>query len=225
MTLSTHGEVTRLLGAWQEGEHGAGDLLLPMVYRQLRRLAARFMASERAGHTLEPTALVHEAFLRLAGGSQPAWRDRRHFFAVSARLMRRVLVDHARARGAAKRGGAAVHVSLDGAPAAVGRAAVGAVGDRRAELLADLLALDQALDRLAGIDRRKSRIVELRYFGGLTVDEVAEVLGVSVPTVALESRLARAWLLARCRPDRSGRPDGPGGGPVSDEGPGRGSAA
>ncbi len=227
MTISTRGEVTRLLGAWQEGEEGAGDRLVPMVYRELRRLAARFMASERAGHTLEPTALVHEAFLRLAGGSQPPWRDRRHFFAVSARLMRRVLVDHARARGAAKRGGSAVHVSLDGGRADGGppSARMEAIGDRRAELLADLLALDQSLDRLAEIDPRKSRIVELRYFGGLTVDEVAEVLGVSAPTVALESRMARAWLLARCRPGRPDRPGRPVDGPAPEEEPRGGPAA
>jgi RNA polymerase sigma-70 factor, ECF subfamily len=193
---STRGEVTRLLGAWQEGDRGAGDRLLPMVYRRLRRMAARYMAGERSGHTLEPTALVHEAYLRLAGGSQPAWRDRRHFFAVSARLMRRVLVDHARARGAAKRGGEAVHVPLDSEPAS-----------RRPDLLADLLALDQSLLRLSEIDPRKGRIIELRYFGGLTVDEVAEVLGVSAPTVALESRMARAWLAARNRP-RATAPDG-----------------
>lgn len=227
MTSSTGGEVTRLLGAWQGGEEGAGDRLLPMVYRELRRLAARYMASERTGHTLEPTALVHEAFLRLAGGSQPAWRDRRHFFAVSARLMRRVLVDHARARGAAKRGGAAVHVPLDGGRAAdEPRAApIDLLGDHRAELLADLLALDQSLDRLAEIDPRKSRIVELRYFSGLTVEEVAEVLGLSAPTVSLESRMARAWLLARSRPDRPRRPDGPRGGPAPEEEPRHGSSA
>lgn len=205
----TRGEVTRLLGAWQEGDRGAGDRLLPMVYRRLRRMAARYMAGERSGHTLEPTALVHEAYLRLAGGSQPAWRDRRHFFAVSARLMRRVLVDHARARAAAKRGGDSVHVPLDTEPASP-----------RPDLLADLLALDQSLLRLSEIDPRKGRIIELRYFGGLTVDEVAEVLGVSAPTVALESRMARAWLAARNR-KRPAAPDGAA--PVTP--PPRGSAA
>lgn len=192
--------MTRLLGAWREGDRRAGDRLIPLVYRELRRLAARCMAAERADHTLEPTALVHEAYLRLAGGSRPPpWRDRRHFFAVSSRVMRRVLVDHARARRTAKRGGEAVRVPLADARLPAG-------GDGYRERLADLLALDQALTRLAAIDPRKSRIVELRYFGGLTVEETAEVLSLSAPTVALESRMARAWLLARVREEGPGDP-------------------
>jgi len=185
------GEVTRLLGAWRTGELGAGDRLIPLIYRDLRRLAARCMAGERSDHTLEPTALVHEAYLRLAGTSQPSWRDRRHFFAVASRMMRHILVDHARSRRTGKRGGGAVRVPLASA------AAPASGGDPGQ--LADLLALDEALRSLAGLDPRKARVVELRYFGGLTVDEAAEVLGVSAPTVALDSRMARAWLLARIR--------------------------
>lgn len=185
------GEVTRLLGAWRTGELGAGDRLIPLVYRDLRRLAARCMAGERSDHTLEPTALVHEAYLRLAGASQPSWRDRRHFFAVASRMMRRILVDHARSRQTGKRGGGAVRVPLTNAPVPV------AGGDEGQ--LADLLALDEALRSLASLDTRKARVVELRYFGGLTVEETADVLEVSAPTVALDSRMARAWLFARIR--------------------------
>lgn len=180
-------ELTELLEAWHDGEPGAGDRLLPLVYPDLRHLAARFMARERRDHTLEPTALVHEAYLRLAGGRQPRWRDRLHFFAVASRTMRRVLVDHARARRTAKRGAGALRVPLE--------AAEGAVRDRSD----DLLALDRALDELAALDPRKGRVIELRYFGGLTVEETAAVLGVSAPTVALDGRMARAWLVSRIR--------------------------
>lgn len=185
------GEVTRLLAEWRTGELGAGDRLVPLVYRHLRRLAARCMAGERSDHTLEPTALVHEAYLRLAGTSQPSWRDRRHFFAVASRMMRRILVDHARARQTGKRGGGTVRVPLADTPAPTTD-----VGEGQ---LADLLALDEALRSLARLDGRKARVVELRYFGGLTVEETADVLEVSAPTVALDSRMARAWLLARIR--------------------------
>lgn len=188
---TVHGEVTRLLGAWREGEPEARDRLIPLVYRELRRLAARCMAGERTDHTLEPTALVHEVYLRLTGGGHPHWQDRAHFFAVASRIMRRILVDHARARRTAKRGSGAVRVPLD-AVASLTRPA-------EEERLYDLLALDQALTCLAASDPRKGRIVELRYFGGLTVEETAAVLSVSAPTVALESRLARAWLLAFVR--------------------------
>jgi len=187
------GEVTRLLGAWRTGALDAGDRLIPLVYHELRRLAARCMAGERADHTLEPTALVHEAYLRLAGGEQPRWHDRLHFFAVAARTMRRILVDHARSRCAGKRGGGAVRLPLDEAPDRSPEAGASA--------LTDLLALDEALRALTALDPRKGRVVELRYFGGLTVAETAAVLGVSAPTVALDTRLARAWLLARLGPD------------------------
>ncbi len=187
-------EVTRLLSAWRTGARGAGDRLIPLVYHELRRLAARYMARERSDHTLEPTALVHETYLRLAEGAQPDWRDRLHFFAVASRVMRRILVDHARSRQTAKRGGAVVQIPLEAAGTPPS-----ALAEGREDRLADLLALDEALGALAARDRRKARVVELRYFGGLTVNEVARVLGVSAPTVALDSRMARAWLTARVR--------------------------
>jgi RNA polymerase sigma-70 factor (ECF subfamily) len=180
-------EVTRLLGAWREGEPGAGDRLIPLVYPDLRRLAARCMAGERRDHTLEPTALVHEAYLRLVGDGQPRWRDRLHFFAVASRTMRRVLVDHARARRTAKRGGGAVRIPLDGAQGAVQAPPE------------TLLEVDRALDELAALDPRKARVIELRHFGGLTMEETAAVLGVSAATVALDGRMARAWLVSRVR--------------------------
>lgn len=186
-------EVTGLLGAWRDGEAGAGERLIPLVYPDLRRLAARCMAGERLDHTLEPTALVHEAYLRLAEGAQPPWRDRLHFFAVAACAMRRILVDHARARRTAKRGAGAVRVALD--------VAQGTAAEASQAYPEDLLALDRALDELAEVDARKARVIELRYFGGLTVEEAAAVLGVSAATVALDGRMARAWLVSRVRGD------------------------
>lgn len=200
-------EVTRLLGAWRAGERGAEERLLPLVYDDLRRLAARLMGRERADHTLQPTALVHEAYLRLAEGRQPRWRDRLHFFSVAARTMRRTLVDHARARCAAKRGAGAVRVRLDALRRGHGPVEGPAPAPAAVE---DLLALDQALERLAAADPRKARITELRYFAGLTVDETAELLEVSPSTVAVESRLARAWLVAAVERES---PDGRGGSP------------
>lgn len=175
--------MTRLLAEWQGGDERALGLLVPLVYPELRRLAGRYLRRERPDHTLEATALVHEAYLRLAGTASPAWRDRVHFYAVSARMMRRILVDHARARLAAKRGGGQQRVDLD-APEL-------AALDRSAEVV----ALDDALSALSACDRRKSRVLELRYFGGLSVEETAEALGLSAPTIVLETRLARAWLL------------------------------
>lgn len=181
-------EVTTLLAAWRDGDREALSRLMPLVYGELRRLAARSLEGERQDHTLQPTALVHEAFLRLAGGAVPRWQDRVHFFAVAAQVMRRLLVDHARARRTEKRGGGArplpLEAALDiGSPAA---------GDP--ELL---LALDAALVELAVHDPRKARIVELRFFGGLTIEETAEFLGIATSTVILEARLARAWLFRR----------------------------
>ena len=199
-------EVTRLLGAWRAGEGGAEDRLLPLVYDDLRRLASHLMGRERPDHTLQPTALVHEAYLRLAGGRQPRWRDRLHFFSVAARTMRRTLVDHARARGAAKRGAGAARLSLD-APRA--GCEVEAVGRQASGPVEDLLALDQALERLAAADGRKARILELRYFAGLTVEEAAELLGVSPSTVAVETRLARAWVASAVERGRRGGEDAP----------------
>lgn len=174
--------VTALLRRWQQGDQAATEELLPLVYGELRRIARRHLRGERHGHTLEATALVHEVYLRLSGGDELHWNDRVHFYAVAAQMMRRVLVDHARGRDAAKRGGSVVKVSLDEAR------------DPAVESGADVVALDDALASLEALDPRKSRIVELRFFGGLTLEETAAVLGISVPTVVKETRLARAWL-------------------------------
>lgn len=181
-------EVTLLLAAWREGDREALDRLMPLVYGELRRLAARSLQGERKDHTLQPTALVHEAFLRLAGGAVPRWQDRVHFFAVAAQVMRRLLVDHARARRTDKRGGGVRPLPLTAA------LDVGSPEAGDPELL---LALDEALVELAVHDPRKARIVELRFFGGLTIEETAEVLEVATSTVILEARLARAWLFRR----------------------------
>jgi RNA polymerase sigma factor (TIGR02999 family) len=174
--------VTALLRRWQQGDQAATEELLPLVYGELRRIARRHLRGERHGHTLEATALVHEVYLRLSGGAELHWNDRVHFYAVAAQMMRRVLVDHARGRDAAKRGGSVIKVSLDEAR------------DPAVESGADVVALDDALAGLEALDPRKSRIVELRFFGGLTLEETAAVLGISVPTVVKETRLARAWL-------------------------------
>lgn len=179
-------EITGLLERWSRGDRDALAQLMPMVYAQLHGLASRTMRGERRDHTLQATALVHEAFLRLAGMSPPYWCDRRHFYAVAARLMRRTLVDHARSAGAGRRGGGWHKVTL-GDPA------------ESRESPVDLLALDEALDELAKLDARKARVVELRFFSGLSVAETAEVLAVSKPTVVLDTRLARAWLYSRLR--------------------------
>lgn len=175
-------DLTRLLLAWRDGEPGAIDRLAPLVYDELRRQARLQLRGERAGHTLQPTALVHEAFLRLVGQSRAQWQNREQFFAVASRAMRRVLVDHARARMAAKRGDGQTFVVLDEARAASAPPGV------------DVLALDQALDRLAAIDLRQARVVELRYFGGLTAPETAAALDVSLATVNRDWAMARAWL-------------------------------
>jgi RNA polymerase sigma-70 factor (ECF subfamily) len=175
-------DLTQLLRRWQQGDQRASEELLPLVYGELRRIARRHLRGERDGHTLEATALVHEVYLRLAGGGDLHWNDRVHFYAVAAQMMRRVLVDHARGRGAAKRGGSVVKVSLDEAR------------DPAVETAADVVALDDALMSLETLDPRKSRIVELRFFGGLTLEETAAVVGLSIPTVVKETRLARAWL-------------------------------
>jgi RNA polymerase sigma factor (TIGR02999 family) len=179
---STH-EVTQLLKAWTAGDEQALEKLTPLVYRQLHQVAQHYMAGERSDHTLQTTALVNEVYLRLVDCGQVKWRDRAHFFAVSAQLMRRILVDFARSRGYQKRGGAVPHISLEDA---------GSVGN---EPDANLLAVDEALKALAAIDERKSRVVELRFFAGLSMEETAEVLGISTDTVLREWRVARAWLL------------------------------
>ncbi|MEM7352251.1 MAG: sigma-70 family RNA polymerase sigma factor [Acidobacteriota bacterium] len=178
-------DVTELLFAWRNGQRDALDRLMPMVYQELRSVAAGYLRRERPDHTLEPTAVLHEAYLRLVDKTHPHWKGRRHFFAVAAQTMRRILVDHARRHGSAKRGGGAVRLPIDDG------AAAGVAEPRRSF---DLLALDEALDRLAEFDDRKSRAIELRFFGGLTHDEVAEVLDMSRATVRLDIRLAKAWL-------------------------------
>lgn len=175
-------EVTQLLMDWRNGDQAALDKLMPLVYDELRRLAGHYMKRERPGHTLQPTELANEAYLRLVGQQQIDWQNRAHFFAIAARVMRHLLVDHARSRGYAKHGGGALHVSLD----------EGAVVS--AEPDASLLALDEALARLGAFDPRKSQIVELRFFGGLSAEEAAEILGVSEITVKREWLKAKAWL-------------------------------
>jgi len=182
MEASPH-EVTQLLQAWSAGEQGALDKLVPVVYQELRRLAKRYMAHESPGHTLQTTALVNEAYLRLVDVKQVNWQNRAHFFGVSAQLIRRILVDHARSRRSLKRGGDGLAVSLDEA-LLVGR-----------ERGADLVALDDALKTLAASDPRRGRVVELRFFGGLSVEETAEVVRVSPETVMHDWKFAKAWLL------------------------------
>jgi RNA polymerase sigma factor (TIGR02999 family) len=175
------GDVTALLRAWGAGDRAAGDRLVPLVYQQLRRRAVAYLRQERANHTLQATALVNEAYLRLIDQRQVGWQNRAQFFGVAAQMMRRILVDHARRRNMHKRSGQWMRVSLDG------RAAAPDPGF-------DVLMLDTLLDRLGAFDARKSRVVELRYFGGLSLEETAHVLEISPATVDREWRAARAWL-------------------------------
>lgn len=181
-------DVTSLLRRWRRGEGDALGQLLPLVYDDLRRLAQHLMAGERGDHTLQATALVHEAFLELSRRRWPDWQGRRHFLNAMARLMRRLLVDYARARACAKRGGSGPRVPLEAA------VEVADPEVREERVLADLLALDVALDRLAAVDARKARTLELRLFVGLSLEETAEHLGVSAATVNLDTRLGKAWL-------------------------------
>jgi len=176
-------EVTQLLIDWKQGNQAALDQLTPLVYQELRRLAQSYLRRERSDHTLQATALIHEAYVRLVDQGQPAWESRIHFFGIAAQLMRQILVDHARGHRAAKRGGGAPKLSLD-------EALVFSHEKSRA-----LVDLDDALRELAGFDERKSRIVELRFFGGLSIEEIAESQNISVATVGRELRLANAWLL------------------------------
>jgi RNA polymerase sigma factor (TIGR02999 family) len=179
-------DVTGLLQAWGAGDPSAGEHVLPAIYEALRTQAARVMRQEGSGHTLQPTALVHEAYLRLVDQRRAAWRDRVHFLAVAAHVMRRILVDHARRRHAAKRGGPAPLLTLGAIDPPDGAAADdGAV---------DLLAVHAALERLAAFDPEQARLVELRYFAGLTIEEAATALGVSPATVKREWAIARSWL-------------------------------
>lgn len=175
-------EITKLLRAWSDGDESARDQLMPMVYDELRGLAHQHMQRERPGHLLQTTALVHEAYMRLVDQSQIYFQNRAHFFGIAARLMRQILVDEARRRKGAKRGGGAITIALDDAPD---------VAERQA---ANVLALDEALTTLAEKDRRQSEIVELRFFGGLSIDETAEVLKVSPGTVMRDWTFARAWI-------------------------------
>lgn len=180
MTASANA-VTEWLHAWSQGDQTALEQLIPMVQAELHRLAQHYLQRERQGHTLQPSALVNEAFIRLLD-QQASWQNRAHFFGIAAQLMRRVLVEHARNKNCAKRGGEWERVSLAG------------VGDAVSGEDADILALDDALHSLATFDPRQSQIVELRYFGGLTIEETAEVLSISTATVEREWKLARAWL-------------------------------
>ncbi|HXD20389.1 MAG TPA: sigma-70 family RNA polymerase sigma factor [Vicinamibacterales bacterium] len=188
MPDSQAGEVTRLLKAWHGGDEEAYRQLSAMLYDELKRQAAGCMRGERPGITLQATALVHEAFVRLAGAGEVGWQDRKHFLAVAARTMRRVLVDVARANATGKRGAGAEPALLDSNIVAPGASVV------------DLIALDEALEKLATFDARKVRVIELRYFAGLTVEETAEVLEVAPDTVARDWRLARSWLLQELDP-------------------------
>ena len=175
--------VTLLLRAWSNGDQSALQGLIPLVEAELRRLARGYMARERRGHTLQTTALINEAFIRLVGTKNVDWQDRAHFLGIAARLMRRVLVDHARVRGVQKRGGGAYAMALEEGMAVSPPADI------------DLLALDRALTALAAVDERKSRVIEMRFFGGMTVEETAEALAVSPDTVKRDWRLAKLWLL------------------------------
>ena len=185
-------EVTQLLLAWRQGEQSALDELIPVVHKELARLAHRYMSGEREGHSLQTTALVNEAYLRLVDSSQVQWQNRAHFFAVAAQLMRRVLVDFARTRNYQKRGGEVLKVEFD-------EAWMGA-SDHGGDLL---VALDDALGELAKFDPRKSQVVEMRFFGGLSAMETAEVLKVSEDTVLRDWKLAKTWLLRELKRDKS----------------------
>lgn len=185
-------DITQLLRAWGDGDEEALRRLTPLVHSELHRAAHRYMARERPGHTLQTTALVNEVYLRLVDVKKASWQNRAHFFAICARTMRRILIDFARARQYQKRGGEAIHISLDKALRIARQPVV------------DLVALDDALNRLASLDPRKSQVVELRFFGGLSVEETAEVLKISPETVMRDWKMAKAWLareLSRGKPD------------------------
>ena len=181
--MSSPPQITGLLRAWSDGDTNAFDALVPLVEAELRRLARVYMARERRDHTLQATALVNEAFVRLLGAQDVRWQDRAHFLAIASRLMRRVLVDHARTRAFQKRGGRGRKVSLDDAMLVSAAPTI------------DVLALDRALEALGEVDARKSRVIEMRYFGGMTVEETADALHVSTDTVKRDWRLAKLWLL------------------------------
>lgn len=180
------GEISELLQAWSNGESGAADEIMPLVYGELRRQARRYLRRERANHTLQSTALVHEAYIRLVGQRDVTWQNRAHFFGIAAEMMRRILVNYALRAACEKRGGEAVTIAIDGGTLQI--------ADRAADV--NLVELDEALDRLAALDARQAKVVELKYFGGLSIEETAEVLGVSNATVKREWNIARTWLRA-----------------------------
>jgi RNA polymerase sigma factor (TIGR02999 family) len=185
--MTSRHDITRLLVDWGNGDRDALEKLTPLVYDELRRLAARYLRQERPGHTLQSTALVHEAYLKLVGQNQTRWQNRAHFFGIAAQMIRRILVDHARARRAEKRGAGVERLSLDEAIALPGGPDL------------DLIALDDALEGLAKIDARQSRLVELRFFAGLTLEETAEVLQMSLATAKRDWVSAKAWLSREIR--------------------------
>ena len=189
MNQASSNQITQLLLDWGSGRKEALDELMPLVYDELRRLAAHYMRGQPKNHTLQTTALVNEAYLRLVDSNQVRWQDRAHFFAISAQLMRRILVDFARAKNSRKRGGELQKVELDGAIAV------------SSEEPTDLVALDEALKALADLSPRQSQIVELRYFGGLNEEEIAEALSISTRTVRRDWSVARAWLFRRMKDD------------------------
>jgi RNA polymerase sigma factor (TIGR02999 family) len=183
--------ITQLLVAWSSGDQTALDELMPLVYGELRRMARRYMARQPPEHTLQTTALIHEAYMKLVGQEEKHWQNRAHFYGVAAQAMRHILVDYARARHAAKRGGDARAVTLEEAAVAAN------------ERVADIVALDDALNRLEKLAPRQSRVVELRYFGGMSVEETSQVLNVSPETVTRDWRMAKAWLLRELQPDEA----------------------
>jgi RNA polymerase sigma-70 factor, ECF subfamily len=181
--MDPQGEVTSLLAAWGKGDPSALNKLMPLVYAELHRIARRVWSQQQRNNTLQPTALIHEAYLKLANAESASFRDRCHFFAVASTAMRQILVNHAKSHLAAKRGGGAANVSLDEVQRAVDREA------------AEIISLHEALEALQAVDLRKSKVVEMRYFGGLSIEETAEALGVSIGTVNRDWRLARSWLI------------------------------
>jgi RNA polymerase sigma-70 factor (ECF subfamily) len=190
MASDSGSEITQLLRAWSAGQQESAEKLMPLIYDQLRRMAARYLGGERPDHTLQPTALVHEAYLRLVGQEDLEWESRSHFFAIAAQTMRRILVEHARRYQYAKRGGGKRPISLED------------VGELATERCAELVMLDDALKDLAGVDPAKAAIVELRFFGGLSLAETAEIMGCSRATVVRQWKIAKGWLFRQCMGDR-----------------------
>lgn len=189
------GDVTELLARWAHGDRAALDDMMPVVYSELRRIADAYLRRERSGHTLQPTALVHEAWMRLIKQERPSLTHRKHFFALAAQIMRRILVDHARATQAQKRGGDVTKTQLD---------EVAAASPHDTTETIELLALDEALSELGRVDARQAQVIEMKYFGGLTLEELADVLGVSAATISRDQRAAEAWLSHALADGRSG---------------------